>query len=192
MAGTLRLFVACELPDDVRRALGDLQDSLRSSLGSTTRLRWVRPEGIHVTLKFLGGVEESRVPSIASALSAHIEPFRVEIRPAAVGGFGGARLRIIWAGLDGDVESLTALAGRVEAALEPLGFPREQRAFAAHLTLARIPEEVPPSERRRLAGLLSDYQPPPMPAMTLTEVALMQSSLRRGGAVYHKMDSFPR
>lgn len=186
----LRLFVACELPDEVRRGLGRVQDELRR-LGAG-RLRWVRPEGIHVTLKFLGEVEESRVEEITSALASAVEPFELRLRLASLGGFGGARLRVVWVGLEGDVEALASLAGRVEAALRPLGFPRERRPFAAHLTLARVPDQVPSAERRQLAGLIERYRLPPLPSMILTEVRLMRSILGPGGSVYHRLASFPQ
>ncbi|OGO50270.1 MAG: 2'-5' RNA ligase [Chloroflexi bacterium RBG_16_68_14] len=186
----LRLFVACELPDDVRQALGRLQDDLRR-LGAS-RLRWVRPEGIHVTLKFLGAVEASRVEKITSALAAAVEPFELRLRPAEVGGFGGARLRVVWVGLEGDIEALASLAKRVDRALRPLGFPREGRPFAAHLTLARVPDLVPSEERQQLAGLIERYRPPPLPSMILREVYLMRSILGPGGSVYQRLASFPR
>ena len=185
----LRLFVACELPDEVRRALGRVQDDMRR-LGAE-RLRWVRPESIHVTLKFLGGVESSRVEAITAALESAVEAFELRLRLASVGSFGGARMRVVWVGLDGDVEGLAALAGRVEAALQPLGFPPERRPFAAHLTLARVPDQVPPAERRQLASLVERYEPPPPPSMTFMEVNLIQSQLGRGGSVYTRLATFP-
>ncbi len=186
----LRLFVACELPDDVRGALGRVQDDLRR-LGAG-RLRWVRPEGIHVTLKFLGAVEESRVEALSSALAAAVEPFELRLRPSTLGGFGGSRLRVVWVGLEGDIEALGALAGRVEASLAPLGFSSEGRPSAPHLTLARVPDQAPPAERRRLSELIECYRLPPQPAMTLAEVHLMQSVPGPGGSVYHRLASFPR
>jgi 2'-5' RNA ligase len=187
----LRLFVACALPDEMRRALGRIQDDLRSALGGG-RLRWVRPEAIHVTLKFLGEVEESRVDEIASALATAVEPFELRLSASGgLGGFGGARLRVVWVGLEGDVEGLASLAGRVETALAPLGFPSERRPFAAHLTLARVPDQVPSAERRQLASLVERYRLPPPPSMVLTEVHLMRSILGPGGAVYHRLASFP-
>lgn len=187
---SLRLFVACELSDDVRQALSGVQDGLRG-LGAD-RLRWVRPESIHVTLKFLGEVEASRVGAITDALAPVIEPFELQLRPASVGRFGGARLRVVWVALEGDVEGLAALAGRVEAALEPLGFPRERRPFAAHLTIARVPDRASPGDRRDLANLIERYDIPPMPSMTFSSVNLMQSNLGPGGAVYQRLASFPR
>ncbi len=187
--GQIRLFVACELTDEVRSALGRIQEDLRR-LGADG-LRWVRPAGIHLTLKFLGGVEESRLDRIKEALAAAIEPFELRVRPSTLGGFGGARLRVVWVGLEGDTEPLASLARRVDRALRPLRFPRERRPFAPHLTLARVQDRVPPPERRRLAGLIERYRSPLLPSMILTEVSLMQSVLGPGGSVYHRLATFP-
>jgi 2'-5' RNA ligase len=188
-ADQLRLFVACELPDDVRDALGRVQDDIRRTAGD--KLRWVRPEGIHVTLKFLGEVEATRVEGITSALAFAIQPFELQVRPAALGTFGGNQLRVLWVGLEGDIEPLVSLAGAVDAALEPLGFPREQRPFAAHLTLARPRNTVHPAELRTLASLVRRYETPRLPPMTLRSVSLMQSTLGRGGSVYTRLAEFP-
>ncbi len=185
----LRLFIACELADDVRLALGLIQADLRR-LGADS-LRWVRPEGIHVTLKFLGSVDAARAPEIAAALAAAVDPFELRLRPGALGTFGGDRLRVVWVGLEGDVEGLVSLAASVEAALGPLGFPRERRPFAAHLTLARPRDHVPPEELRTLAALVRRYRPPALPSMTLREVSLMQSTLGPGGSMYTRLASFP-
>jgi 2'-5' RNA ligase len=152
----------------------------------------VRPESVHVTLKFLGEVEETRVADITSALAAAVEPFELRLQPAALGGFGGARLRVVWLGLEGDVEALAALAGRVEQALTPLGFPAERRPFAAHLTIARVPDRASSEERRQLALLLKRHRSPALPSMILTEVRLMRSVLGPGGSAYYRMASFPQ
>lgn len=185
----LRLFVACELPDDVRDALARIQADLRRMAGDS--LRWVRPESIHVTLKFLGEVDGARIDDIKAALAAVIEPFELQVRPSSLGTFGGDRLRVVWVGLEGDIEALASLAGVLEAALEPLGFPRERRPFAPHLTLARPRDHVPPAELRTLASLVRRYQPPPLPSMTFREVNVMQSTLGPGGSVYTKLAAFP-
>jgi 2'-5' RNA ligase len=188
--GQFRLFVACELPDEVKSALGGVQDDLRRL--DAARLRWVRPEGIHVTLKFLGGVEANRVEGITSALAAAVEPFELRLWPASVGRFGGARLRVVWVGLEGDTGGLATQAERVERALQPLGFPGERRPFAAHVTLARVPDQASPAERQRVAGVIERYRPPAFPSMTLTSVSLMRSHLGPGGASYERLASFPQ
>jgi 2'-5' RNA ligase len=185
----LRLFVACELSDEVRRALGRVQDDLRR-LGARP-LRWVRPEGIHVTLKFLGETESRRVDDIVEALAGAIPPFELSLRVSTLGGFGGARLRVVWVGLEGDVEALAGVARRVDGALAPLGFPRERRPFAAHLTLARVRDEASPAERRELVALIQRYRMPAPPSMIVREVALMRSIVGSGGSVYRRLASFP-
>ena len=189
MAEQLRLFVACELPDDARRALGGVQDDLRR-LGAD-RLRWVRPEGIHVTLKFLGAVDEGRVAAITSALNGAIAPFQLRLGFGKLGGFGGRDVRVVWVRLEGDAPGLSELADGVESALAPLGFPPERRPFAAHVTLARAPEQLPATLRRQLPDLLERYRPPPLPLMTLTEVSLMRSILGSGGSAYERVACFP-
>jgi RNA 2',3'-cyclic 3'-phosphodiesterase len=193
MAGeskALRLFVALELPEEVRDALAGVQDELRRA--GAERLRWVRPEGIHLTLKFLGNVEEHRLSAIVDALDRAIEPFEFGVQPSELGGFGGRRLRVVWVGLSGDVEALAELARRVDEAVEPLGFEPESRPFAAHLTLARVPDEVSINERERIGALVGRHQFPTTPVMTLSNVSLMRSILGPGGAKYERLASFPK
>jgi len=194
----LRLFVACELPDEVREALASVQDGLRRL--DPPALRWVRPEGIHLTLKFLGAFARRRVDELVEALDHVVEPFALTVTPATLGGFpsaslragGGARLRVLWLGLEGDVEGLAGLARRVDEALVPLGFPAERRPFRAHLTLARVQERASNDERKRLVELVRGYALPAMPSMRLTAVHLIQSRLGPGGSVYTRLASVPR
>lgn len=186
---SIRLFVACELSDEIRAALARVQDELRKN--GAGRLRWVRPEGIHITFKFLGQVERARVPEVMVALASEIEPFRLRLAPARLGGFGGARIRVVRVGVEGDMDGLAALAQRVERSLTPLGFPAERRPFAPHLTLARVPDRMPAAERGRLAGLVKDHRLEPLPSMIVTSVSLIQSVLGPGGSVYHKLATFP-
>jgi 2'-5' RNA ligase len=188
---SLRLFVACELPGEVREALATVQRLLQEQ--GAEGLRWVRPEGIHLTLKFLGDVPARRLKAIEEALARAVrEPFRLSVRLGRLGSFGGSTgLRVVWVGLEGEVEALARLAARVEAALEPMGFPRERRPFAAHLTLGRVREGASPQDRRRLFDLARSLEPPPLPGATLETVSLMQSTLEPGGARYQCLARFP-
>lgn len=186
----LRLFIACPLPDETKLALAAVQSELLR-LGAN-HLRWVRPESIHITLKFLGGVLESRVDEITNALAAAVEPFELRLRPTKLGGFGGTRMRVVWVGLEGDVDALGGLAASVEESLAPLGFPRERRPFAPHLTLARVGDGLSPAERRELASIIGEYRFAALGPMVVTEVLLMQSTLGPGGSVYRQLASFPR
>jgi 2'-5' RNA ligase len=185
----LRLFVACPMPEDIKRGLAAVQDDLRGA--GFDRLRFVRPEGVHITLKFLGSVEAERVEAITAALQRVIQPFELKLALDQLGGFGGARLRVVWVGLAGDIERLAGLAGRVEGALGPLGFPGEGRPFAPHLTLARVPEQATADERRRLSRHIEAYRFPSLPPMIVTEVHLMSSILGPGGSNYERLVSFP-
>ena len=199
MAGrrTLRLFVACAMPEAVKRGLASIQDDMRRQ--GAPRLRYVRPEGIHITLKFLGDVQQHRVEAIAAALERAIEPFELRLTIERLGGFApaslragsGAGLRVVWAALAGDLAQLAALAERVECALVPLGFPREKRLFAPHITLARVPDEVSVEDRLWLAALVESYQLPALPPMILSEVLLIRSILGPGGSVYEHLGFFP-
>ena len=188
---SLRLFVACELPQDALDALAQVQDALRAQ--GTGRLRWVRSEGIHLTLKFLGEVPSKTAERAIKALAEKIvSPFTLNLRFDRLGSFGGRmRLRVLWVGLTGDFEALVELAEVVESALAPLGFPREDRPFSPHLTLARVPEEMGIEERSRLADLLTGYELPPLPPMAISKVSLMQSLLLPTGARYERLADFP-
>lgn len=188
---SLRLFVACELPGEAREALAAVQRLLQEQ--GAEGLRWVRPEGIHLTLKFLGEVPARRLEAIERVLARAVrEPFRFSVRMAKLGSFGGSTgLRVVWVGLEGEVEGLARLAARVDAVLEPLGFPRERRPFAAHLTLARVKEGASPQDRRRLFDLLRSMEQPSLPALTLDVVSLMRSTLEPGGARYQYLARFP-
>lgn len=188
----MRLFVACELPPATKAALAEIQSLLRAR--GAQELRWVRPEGMHLTLKFLGEVPADKAPSIEEALAAAIEgPLELRLAFSALGTFGGpARLRVIWVGAEGDVAPLVGLASRVEGALTPLGFPRERRPYSPHLTLARVSDRASPEQRRRLADLVAGFEMPPVPEAVVREVSLMRSFLEPGGARYQRLAGFPR
>jgi 2'-5' RNA ligase len=189
----LRLFVAVELPGGVRDALARTLDALQHDLHDATALRWVRPEAIHITLKFLGAVDPVRLPAVHTALRIGVRAAQpLELVPDAIGSFGGRRnLRVVWLGVGGDLSALTALAADVDAALGPLGFPREQRPFSAHLTLARSRDEAPAAVREQIFGMLAAFDPPAIPAFRVASVSLMRSTLGRGGAVYERIGAYP-
>jgi 2'-5' RNA ligase len=180
----VRLFVAIELPDDTKRELSACAEALQQA-GLRDGLRWVRPEGIHITLKFLGEVADARVDEIAAALQEGVSGAGAfELRPEGVGTFGGRRPRVVWVGVGGETSRLAALADRVEQAISPLGFPREQRAFSAHLTLARVREDASPAAREAIAAGGAAFRAPVFTSFRVERVSLMRSTLQRGGAVY--------
>lgn len=185
----LRLFVACDLPEVLLSSLAGVQADLRERAG--VELRWVRAEGIHLTLKFLGEVDESRRPEIEAALAGSVEPFDVGIKAVKLGGFGGRRLRVIWVGLEGDLDELGQLARVVERALGQVGFDEENRPLRPHLTLARVPDRLGNDQRRELLELVTDFELPAMPSVRLSRLSLIRSVLGPGGARYETLSRFP-
>ncbi len=190
-APSLRLFVAIELPDEVRNALASAMEMLKRA-GATTGLRWVRPEGVHVTLQFLGATEIARVPPLEAALHDAVRgALAFDLAPGGLGSFGGrARMRVVWLALGGDDGALAALAQRVVQATAPLGFASREGEFNAHLTLARIRDDAPRAERERLHDLITGYEPPTFPPLHVDHISLIQSTLARGGAVYRTLSTY--
>ncbi len=184
----LRLFVAIELPEAWTDALADLQHRLRGALPS---LRWTRPEGIHLTLKFLGNVPSDRVSPIIAAVAsaaATCEPFT--LRLGTLGAFSsGERPRVIWAGVAGDLAALTRLWRAVDAQLTPLGFAPERGSFAPHLTLARVPDGRQRDMAATLPAVLAGTPLPPLAPAPVTAIALMRSELGAGGSRYTQLAS---
>jgi 2'-5' RNA ligase len=195
----MRAFVAIDLPDAIHAALREKQETFRAVCREA---RWTRPEGIHLTLKFLGEISEAQVKQVSDALGA-LERF--EAFEIAVKGFGffpdARRPRVFWAGLEAP-PLLPELAARVEAALQPLGFPREHRPFTPHLTLARfnIPRPQPALQKliEQDLGAVRDLSPSAegepslLGRFEVSEFFLFESKLSPRGAEYTKVARFPR
>ena len=177
----MRLFVALDIPEDVRTALGTLIEKLRPACRNA---RWVRVEGAHITLKFIGEVPAEKAEGIKTALAT--VPFKSPIKISFRGlGFfpSERRPRVFWAGMEASDE-LGALASAVEAALEPVGIAREQRAFSPHLTLARFDS---PGDLQRLHAAIAATGPLEFGVTIAEEFYLYQSVLKRGGAEYTRL-----
>ena len=195
----LRLFVAIELPQTWLDALEQLQERMRVALAAdpgtkALRLRWVRPEGVHLTLKFIGSVQESRIEVVKQQLASAVpEPPGIELRLGRAGTFSDRRApRVLWCALEtSQRERLTQLAERIETWLEAAGIPRERRAFAPHLTLARLPEQLSEPERGRAAEVTTAVAGASAPPFTVQRVSLMLSHLGPGGARYERLAAFP-
>src|SRR5574341_1265941 len=182
----MRLFVAVNLPSEVRERLAAEQDRLRRAQADVS---WVRAENIHVTLKFLGETEEKRLDRIRPGLlevARGSAPFR--IRVSGLGSFGGRVPRVVWVGVQEGAEPLSGLAKDVEAAMAHLGFPREKRGFSAHLTLGRVRS---PRNAAALLAALAETGAGPFGTVEVTQFDLMQSDLRPTGSVYTVLAEFP-
>lgn len=183
----IRTFVALDLPADVQKDLAAFCAPLQKLDAAVS---WIRPDRIHLTLKFLGNVEESAVDPLGEALRSAVEtvrPFRLQ--PTGCGAFSSLReMRVIWVGVQGDLEPLRDLHRRVEEALERLGFAKENRPFRAHLTLGRV------KGRRQLKSLhdaLVDRQGYRGVIFDVSEVVLYKSDLKPDGAQYTPLKRLP-
>lgn len=131
------MFIAVELPEIVKGALGDIQTALQKSGADA---KWVSPENIHLTIKFLGSVETGKIKAIADILHktfAKTKAFPVTL--SRLGAFPQMHApRVLWAGLDDTTHTLKDNALQLDSALSQIGLPKEARAFRAHLTLARL------------------------------------------------------
>ena len=181
----MRTFVAIELDEDCRRRLARAQEALRRGCGG---VRWVRPEGLHLTLKFIGELPEIDIPSAVSAISSaasQSSPFRMALQ--GISGFPPkGSPRVIFAGVKEPSGVLVELAKAVDGGLcEALGTAREKRPFKSHVTLGRVknPRDcLPVSE---LSGLVVDAD---FGTVAVEDVVLMKSDLTPTGAIYTPME----
>jgi 2'-5' RNA ligase len=180
----MRLFVAMDIPEDVRAAISALVAKLRPTHRNA---RWVRIEGLHVTLKFIGETSSEKSAKIKTALAAI--PSRAPI-PMIFRGLGffpnDRRPRVLWAGIASGPE-LAALAAAVDAALASLGTPREDRAFSPHLTLARFDT---PRGLDVLRAAIEKSGALEFGGATTKEFHLYQSVLKPGGAEYTRLATY--
>lgn len=176
----IRCFVAAALPEATREQLGALQGRLkRAGLAA----RWVQPEGIHLTLKFLGELPPDTFDRVAEQLARPLDgagPLR--LTPRGVGTFPpGSRARVVWAGLEGDVAPLARLALEVEARVQRCGIAREGRAFRPHLTLGRSTRLGGLGDVTEILQTESGFEAPPF---TVRKLVLYESRLRSQGPSY--------
>lgn len=192
----MRTFVAIELGAPLRQTLAQVQAAIRSrleqSVGSGARVHWVKPESIHLTLKFLGDISETLVPEIQTALArATRERVRFAAEVRGLGMFPDVRApHVLWAGMATHADALKQLAADVETALGALGFALDAKRFNPHLTLARIKERSR-DVGRALSGEGLLAQETKLGELTVAAVSLMKSDLQRSGSVYTRLCAVP-
>ncbi|MFH0900087.1 MAG: RNA 2',3'-cyclic phosphodiesterase [Pseudomonadota bacterium] len=175
-----RLFLAAHLSIATTRRISDVASELRRATASRLRAVWVPPPSMHITLKFLGWAKPEATAAIRDVVARGIrdqQPFEVIAR--GVGAFPNPRsARVLWAGIDDSSGDLDRLATGVEQWMEELGFPREQRSFSPHVTIARI------KEGGGLEEFLPAYQSIDFGRSAIREVVLYESKLRPKGSEY--------
>jgi 2'-5' RNA ligase len=183
MSPTIRTFIALELPPSVISLLEKVQDDLKSM---KIRAKWVRPENIHLTLKFLGNINPDDIDNIGGAMMDAVDDFAgINLVARGVGVFPGIkRPRVIWVGLGGQIQLLFAMQRALEDNLEALGFRKEKRPFKGHLTLGRIRQTIDPS---MIHQIMREYATLPSEKFTVRRIILFKSDLKPTGAVYSQL-----
>ena len=184
----IRAFLAIDPPAVVLENIQAMQNRLKKGIRGV--IRWVRPEGIHLTLKFFGDVSARDVEDISEAVAKRttaVPPFALEVR--GMGAFPDAtRPRIIWLGITGQMGHLLSLQKDLEEEFSILGFPKEDRPFRAHLTMGRVKV---PKGIIGLAAAVDDGGKLTAGNFTVGEVTLFKSSLSPQGAIYTSLVVFP-
>ena len=181
--GSLRLFIAVDLSPQARAVLPDMQARLQHR---RLPVRWVDPNGAHVTLKYLGVVEQGQVDLLAAhlaAIAAQHQPFT--LRTGMLGAFPDLqRARVVWLAVDGDRAALGHLRDDVEHTIAPLGFPTEDRPFAPHLTLGRTHKDVTAQDRAVVGRAIREQAAPDAVAWAVDEIVLFRSDSGPAGTRY--------
>lgn len=175
---TIRAFIAIDLSDEAKAVLADVSETLKSRTPSGA-VKWVEPQRMHLTLRFLGNTPLDKLDALAAALDDVAErhaPF--ELHLDALGCFPNERApRVIWVGVQGDLATAEALRGAIEERIEPLGWEPEEKSFRPHLTLGRVKE--------RKADIELPWGQGVAPAViNVEEIVLFESELRRTGPRY--------
>ena len=181
----MRLFVALEIPSAVR---GNLAALIRELRAIAPQAKWVRVENLHVTLKFIGEVPDTKLESIRTALAGVRSNLPVTLEFRGLGFFPNEKHpRVFWAGIEASA-NLKTLAADIEDAAEKLGTPHEKRPFSPHLTLARFesPKLTDPFRDAIAANAARDFGP-----LRTNHFHLIESRLKPAGAEYTTLQSFP-
>lgn len=182
---TIRTFIAIELTEELKTALRRTQEDLAEEVPSRS-VRWVQPNGIHLTLKFLGDTPEEKVEAVQKALAevaAQAQPFVFSL--SGLGCFPNTRQpRVVWVGLQEPTGTLVRLQQAVEGHVAPLGFPTEKRPFSPHLTLGRVQQYASKSDVRKVGEVVVASDVGVLGEMAATVVSYIKSDLRPSGAVY--------
>ena len=184
----IRSFLAFDLPEDIKKSLAHISQDMRKT---PLDVRWVKVKNIHLTMVFMGNVPLGHIEPIGEAAEKVCQgygPFAISIKGAGV--FSSRRNpRVLWIGLEGDLERMTHFRDALQKRLRPFGIKQEKRRFRPHLTLGRFRKGARPGTC--LDDLLTKYQSFISPVCTLEQLVLFKSDLKPGGAVYAKLKQWP-
>ena len=185
MPDTIRTFIAFKLPKNIISSIRKIQEDIKSY---AFKARWVNPENIHLTLKFLGDINSTDIEKVSEAIINTVNghaPISLGLKGAGV--FPGIkRPRVIWVGLGGEIEKLAGIQNDIEESLEELEFPREKRPFRGHLTLGRIKGKIDP---KKLLDVMKKFEKFESELFIADQIYLFKSELKSTGSVYTELKS---
>ena len=180
----IRAFIALHISEQARQTLDRTIRELADTTGR--QVRWVDPQGIHLTLKFLGDIPSSQVSELLESVEESCRdhhPFQLGL--SGLGMFPNwERPRVLWAGVGGDLDALSNLQESVDATMTGAGFQRERRPFRAHLTIGRVRDGATLKQRRAISEAVSSTTLPPVAHWQASTVHLVRSTLTPQGAIY--------
>ena len=187
--GQIRSFIAIPVPRAGIEVLGEAVEKLQSEIGKN--VRWVRSESIHLTLKFMGDISAEMVERVLEALPPVASRFSpIELSISGLGVFPNPRRpRVLWAGVHGDLETLSSLQLAIDEAVGTLGLPKEQRTFSPHLTLGRVRRDVAEGQLRKIGQVMAGGELPGAPSWTADAVNLMRTELDPAGSRHYLVGS---
>ena len=176
----IRSFLAIELPEPILRKIEEVEADLKSARAD---VRWVNPEKIHLTLKFFGNIEESRIDSIFKSIEEPVRnTLQFSLKVQGVGAFPSMKSpRVIWMGLVNGSQILTSLQKEIETELEKVGFQAEDRPFRPHLTLGRVKSSRGKDD---LVGRMEKHKEGEFGDFQVDLVILFKSDLKPSGPIY--------
>ena len=185
----MRVFIAIDIDDKIRKAIADLQKQIASKVDvKKGDVKWVEPNNIHLTLKFLGEISDEQLEEVSEIVktvaSAH-NKFTLDIE--SVGSFGGRSAKIVWVGAGKGTDALLALQKDLDDLLAQSGYPKEEREFSAHLTLCRVNH---PIAGLKMGEAIAEFSHLKLGSIAADALCVYQSQLTPAGPNYTLLGEF--
>ncbi len=183
----MRTFIAIEISEEIRNALAQIESHIKYAGAD---VKWVKPENVHLTLKFLGEIDEKKaaeVTAVLDSIARTIKPFKLSVKD--IGAFPKIEHpRVVWVGLDKGAAETTVLAANIDEALSKIGFSKETRPFSPHLTIGRVRSPLNKDKlKEKISSATASIDLSIVPLYQISSVILFQSTLTPQGSIYTKI-----
>jgi 2'-5' RNA ligase len=185
----MRVFIAIDIDEQTLRAVKELQSKLQEKAEiKNGDVKWVRPELMHLTLKFLGEIKDNQIVEVCTIIeTVATRHSRFDLDVESVGHFGGRNARLLWVGTGEGNEQLKLLQEDIEEQLSQAGWPKENREFTGHMTLCRIRNTKAGSKMAQLSQEYKEYEISTTP---VDSVVVYESQLTPSGPIYTPLGTY--